>query len=637
MLSKLINLTELFDHIILRMPDYQRGYSWESNKQLKDLWNDLENIHVDSYHFTGVITLEKITELSKHRWEKEFDISDELKIFIGNEEYVPYFVVDGQQRLVSLVILLSLLKDEVEGIEKISQKFISVVSDSKTFYLFGYEKDTPSHQYLIGEILEDESMEITEPETVYTRKLNLAKVFFKNKLKETSSFEVRRLYKKLTEKLLFNLLEIESKKLDISLVFETLNYRGKQLSKLELFKNRLIYLITKRHPQKTDELRKGVIDTWQDIYEWLGKNKSKELDDDDFLRAFWIMFFQHDDRVDKDFKKFEEDIFEIKYKISDIANNKFLNEYELERLLRNMSEAVKYWFFIHNPDFDFSKSHDQDIFEYSDEIKTTLRKLLRNRFGDFMKPFILAYFLRFFRKDEFYKIEEFLLEVERHNYCVYLLAGKQADTNRAKFSRTINKFLRQDKEHNQVVELIKDKTDEWLNWGNIFNHIHRSRANNKRFYDWNGSKYTFWEWEQFLKGESESVLSDYSKAETYLIFSDNDSHYGDASYADIRKGRKRDSILKLIYSLGNISIYTKGRTPNSYPKVREQMLKGSYSDVEIAKSFNMWTDNTILLQGLKILNFIEQRWRIESYNDLPTSEIDQKRNQLLLDGVDKYL
>ena len=46
MLSKLINLTELFDHIILRMPDYQRGYSWDSNKQLKDLWNDLENIHM---------------------------------------------------------------------------------------------------------------------------------------------------------------------------------------------------------------------------------------------------------------------------------------------------------------------------------------------------------------------------------------------------------------------------------------------------------------------------------------------------------------------------------------------------------------------------------------------------------------
>lgn len=59
--------------------------------------------------------------------------------------------------------------------------------------------------------------------------------------------------------------------------------------------------------------------------------------------------------------------------------------------------------------------------------------------------------------------------------------------------------------------------------------------------------------------------------------------------------------------------------------------------MEIAKSFNVWTDNAILHQGLKILDFIEQRWRIESYNDLPASELDQKRNQLLLDGVDKYL
>ncbi|MDQ3748619.1 MAG: DUF262 domain-containing protein [Acidobacteriota bacterium] len=636
--SKLENLNSVFNYKILRMPDYQRGYSWEEKKHLNDLWNDLENVNVDSYHFTGIITLEKIEDASKRRWETEFEISENLTTFITNQEYTPYFVVDGQQRLVSLIILLALLRNELEEKnEEISEKFISIKKEDKNSYLFGYEKDTPSHQYLIGKIFEDETMEVTEPETIYTRNLSRAKKFFKNKLKDADSFEKRRLYTKLTEKLLFNVFEIESKKLDISLVFETLNYRGKQLSKLELFKNRLIFLITKRHPDKADKLRKDVISTWQDIYEWLGKNKNNELNDDDFLRAFWIMFFRHDGegyhRTDSDFKKFEEDIFEKKYKISDIKKNPLLTDYELDKLLKNLSEAIKYWFFIHNPDYDFNRFYNQEKFNFSDGIRRTLRKLLRNRYGEFMKPLILAYFLRIFRENEYYKIEELLLEIERHNYCVYLLAGKQADTNRADFSRTVNQFFRENKKHDEVIEKIRIETNKELNWANIFNHIHRNRANNQRFYDWNGSKYTFWEWEQYLKSESESILKDYSKAETYLIFPDPDksSFYRDKSFGDVVKGRDRQSILKICYSLGNISINNKARNPNSYSKTRENLFNGSYSDIDIAEKYNVWTDKNILQRGLRVLNFIENQWNVE-YN-VSEGDAAQKRNQLLLDGV----
>ena len=585
-LSKLVNLTELFNSVILRMPDYQRGYSWgtkNETKQLNDLWNDLENIGDEAYHFTGVITLEKITSKSKFRWEKEFEITDNLTALIGTNEHTPYFVVDGQQRLVSLMILLSLLSKENDILDKqkeISDKFISMTNDGKTHYLFGYEKDTPSHQYLIGNIFGDSSMKITEPETLYTQNLSRAKDFFQKKLKgkEMDSFEKRRLHKKLTEKLLFNILEIESEKLDISLVFETLNYRGKALSKLELFKNRLIFLITKRYPEKSAKIRKSVISTWLDIYEWLGKNKKNELDDDEFLRAFWIMFFQHTDRKDSEFNQFEQDIFEKKYKISNIKDNEFLKEYGyngLEQLLDNLSEAVKYWFFIHNPDFDFKDEVDKKRFNYSDGIKTNLRKLMRNkRYGGFMKPLISAYFINFSSSDDFYKIEEFLLAVERHNYCVYLLAGRQADTNRADFSRAVNQFFRDNKSHYGIIEMIQEKTDNWLTWKNIFNHIHRNRAINKKFYDWNGAKYTFWEWERRLQGSNEPILTDDSKVETYLIFPDEGEYRGDASFAEVRRGRDRESFLKLCYSLGNISINKTQRASNSFVKMKSNMSSG---------------------------------------------------------------
>ncbi len=57
--SELINLNALFTNRIFRIPDYQRGYSWEE-RQWEELWNDLSNLHNQAFHFTGIITVEKI-------------------------------------------------------------------------------------------------------------------------------------------------------------------------------------------------------------------------------------------------------------------------------------------------------------------------------------------------------------------------------------------------------------------------------------------------------------------------------------------------------------------------------------------------------------------------------------------------
>ena len=38
--NKLQSLTEIFNEKIFRIPDFQRGYSWENN-QLEDFWEDL--------------------------------------------------------------------------------------------------------------------------------------------------------------------------------------------------------------------------------------------------------------------------------------------------------------------------------------------------------------------------------------------------------------------------------------------------------------------------------------------------------------------------------------------------------------------------------------------------------------------
>ena len=44
--NKLQSLTEIFNEKFFRIPDFQRGYSWQE-PQLKDFWDDLINLKAD--------------------------------------------------------------------------------------------------------------------------------------------------------------------------------------------------------------------------------------------------------------------------------------------------------------------------------------------------------------------------------------------------------------------------------------------------------------------------------------------------------------------------------------------------------------------------------------------------------------
>lgn len=43
MRNSMTSLSSLFNNAIFRIPDYQRGYAWDTN-QLNDFWDDLYNL-----------------------------------------------------------------------------------------------------------------------------------------------------------------------------------------------------------------------------------------------------------------------------------------------------------------------------------------------------------------------------------------------------------------------------------------------------------------------------------------------------------------------------------------------------------------------------------------------------------------
>ena len=166
-MNDLLSLTDLFNRAIFRIPDYQRGYSWEK-LQLEEFWSDILNLLPNREHYTGMISLKKLDReyTSDEKWNDE-------RWLLDNWNYNAYHVVDGQQRLTTFVILINEIVSFYKRINpnkemnqifinsiplnKIEEDFLVITKpDSadiiKTFK-FGYEADNPSYEFFKHKIL----------------------------------------------------------------------------------------------------------------------------------------------------------------------------------------------------------------------------------------------------------------------------------------------------------------------------------------------------------------------------------------------------------------------------------------------------------------------------------------------------
>ena len=252
-MDDLLNLQQRFNECLFRIPDYQRGYSWE-NEQLEEFWSDLTSLLAGQDHYTGMLSLKKVSDKEiKSKVEKWND-----EIWLVNSGYSIFEVVDGQQRLTTIIILINEIlsicrENDIYSLNDISidelvEKYLYKTKSTGVFrtYKFGYEVDNPSDKYFRKEILGDSNVG-TASETFYTLNLLKAKKFFNKKLneiinnKEDKQNEIKNIFNKLTLHFKFNMYYINND-FNVYVAFETMNNRGKPLSHLELLKNRLIYL-----------------------------------------------------------------------------------------------------------------------------------------------------------------------------------------------------------------------------------------------------------------------------------------------------------------------------------------------------------------------------------------------------------
>lgn len=641
-MEQLMSISKIFSEKIFRIPDYQRGYAW-TIKEIEDFWGDLCRLEDNKNHYVGVLTLEPAKREEYSQWV------DDLWI-IEAKRYVPYYVVDGQQRLTTSIILIYVILEimQEKGIAKlnytsqdeISRKYVYEHKDENRnrTYMYGYENDNPSYEYLINQIFNEKVISFSgENETIYTNNLGTAKNFFSEKLSNMSVEELEAVYTKITQHFLFNMYII-SEDIDVFVTFETMNNRGKPLSNLELLKNRLIYVSTmfKVEEHEKIRLRRDINQCWKKIYHILGKGRERRLLDDEFLVTHFMLYFA------KNIEELEKQNYRGYYEFGEWQCNYLLNQYfTVQKIMDNklmlgdcfdyiksLSECIEFWGNIKNP---YSSNYHIEIKEYIDRIN--FFSMNRRRYHrmeqimdySYLNVFLLASFKACGENEKV--LLKFLKVLEKYLFALHFYENEALDDAEIKFinwSETVIKLNKGDMVINGLIEKIEKVYNSMINNTDVTKKTMEYYAKNG-FYRTVWLRYFLYEYEVSLMKKSRSNIEKLNRWDYYKkgynsiehIYPEN-SHY--QYWIDMFKefDSKKKTILK--NSLGNfvaISTEKNGKLGNKpFPEKKSNKENpvgykyGSYAEIELTE-YDDWNATAILERGMKLANFLFERWGIK--------------------------
>lgn len=634
-MAKLYSISEIFDKRILRVPDFQRGYSW-GERQLEDFWEDLDKVASNKIHYTGLLTIEKVSILANNlvKW------NDSLFLIRAeeNEQFTPFYIVDGQQRITTAIILICSILEKITDAETIAgvkkhdilKQYVKIENERGKTFLFGYEKDDPSYEFLKVKVFKENAINaLNEPETLYTKNIEFSKTFFDKKIEQFSKAKLDLLFVKLTQNFKFNLYEVDED-LDVYVMFETMNNRGKPLSKLELLKNRLIYLSTilDNSEEEQGQLREQINKSWKTIYAFLGKNKERLLDDDDFLKNHTYMYFGY---MDKTADLFSEYLLDEYFTTKNILDRK-VRFSDIENYVISIQKSVQKWFEINFP------FHSASTLDY--RLKEWIDKINRLKYAPFEANIMAALLTNPDPMD----LIKLLKAMDRYVFLVFKVYKSRTHVGKNLFYAQARSVYNT-KDIWDLKRLIEQRTEkdtkdyDVMVFQSYLNEILENVKDKKGYYAWNGIHYFLYEYEIFLQGNEEQKI-------TYEKFVKRNSieHIfpqtpKDECWTTSFSQYSNDHRTRLCNTLGNLLLLSvpknselqnkcfdfKKRHPSvNNPEEFKGYFNGSHSEIAVNAN-NTWTAKEILQRGIKMLDFLEKRWEIR------LGDFEKKKKLLYLD------
>ena len=273
---KQTTLTDILTMTLYVIPIYQRSYSW-TEREVDDFWQDMVNLKEGHHHFMGTVVLCEKDEIMSTDHDK-------CKV---------YEIVDGQQRLTTIMILLRVLRNKFVSLSKIASNspsekdarqtsdlkkqaeriddLLSIVQESTQQRVYRLQPNGNLLPFWITRIIandvdlaEEKALDVvdekkadqTEVLIAAEKKLlashkRLSKLLYQ-KLHQLPSLgaasqemEVKSLYTKLKNNLQFTVFKTKDDT-SVGIMFETLNNRGRPLSEMDKVKNYLLYTASTR-------------------------------------------------------------------------------------------------------------------------------------------------------------------------------------------------------------------------------------------------------------------------------------------------------------------------------------------------------------------------------------------------------
>ncbi|MFP6323116.1 DUF262 domain-containing protein [Helicobacter pylori] len=605
---ELLNLDGVIEKGVFEIPSYQRGYAWQI-RQLKDFWNDLEHVSKlgDKFHYMHSLTLREL--------ENDFESS-------------AFEIIDGQQRLATSLILLGLLA-------KITQN-----KDPK-YSLINLEPILSYKYYGLSEafraITEEEKDLKAFKTSFYAKNLIDAYVFFKEKISDTPVGTLEKMFDALIKKMLFSVVGLNDSRIDPFSSFETINNRGKDLSTLELLKNRLHFVAHKIcDGKKLEKLQQEINNTYTLIYHDLRQFEDDHLES--FLKHFVAYYYGEKG----DFKKrLLEMEFNAHKRYTD--NTNFDDEYErIDDLLFYLSYSSKVWHFLHTLDeksialiFDDNRKLEMEI---TPKMRSLLDKMRRlnalsdNAFLPLLLSLLTIQLVGRSTNEQPYTTQELegLLEyLERFGFLIYGVAGKNTAKNEWIELAFIAFRAYRYGEENIAIEKLPTLEKSFFNrQGNsalelLEEYIH-SKKNTEKWYQWGKAlNYLLYEYELYHNPETTLNFDSSIESIEHILPQNPDQGYS----AKEKSWAKNPNI---VHALGNLLLIPKNANSSlsnkPFEEKRKEYLKGSYSEKEVAKNASFGVVQ-IKERSEKLLDFLIAHYRIAELVD--ESTIKAFKNALL--------
>jgi len=606
------SVSEIFSNKVFRIPDYQRGFSWEE-KQLKDLIEDLELLPEDRNHFTGTMVL----RTSSNGSQKVKDIK-------GNS-YSKFDIIDGQQRMTTFVILLKAIYNEMQDMpifkdlaEGLREKYLHNLDlNRQPFTKLTLNQDCQAffsdnilelHPSIVGPTIRSHQL-LIQADRYYADYLDKKK----EEYGETFPKWLRELYFKIVDHLTLIVYPVEDE-LDAGIIFETMNDRGKPLTELELVKNYLLYLTSKLELENTHDLNQRINNTWKHIYESLmAAGLGGRQYEDQLLRAHWLMAYDYDTRRWQNNRSIKERFSLKRYKDKHQELLQYLIEY-----LDSLKNAATAYCDIRAPERLDAFNEIQEA-EIRRNIILWSKKLARLGSRAGFLPLLMAVRLKSDDEGETYlQIAELC---EKFDFRVYQWLRYRSNAGESRLYRLANQY------HDLSISerLQEELSRALLEYCPDSRFIERFDREDENWYRWGGISYFLYEYEHNLaEGRpiqmSWQTLNVRPKADSieHILPQTPDHPYWQERFTLELSERWTQDIGNLCLTFDNSRMGNK-----SFPEKRGAAGEiGCYAGSPLfierkLSSYDNWNVESIVDRRDKIKKWAVKRWHVDAPPPLP--------------------